>query len=71
MTFVALASLLLAAPGVVIPAFRRILVDGVFNHGMHDWLRPLLIGMRPTAVLRALLPGCNSAYLARLETRCR
>ena len=38
-TFVALASLLLVAPGIVIPTLSRVLVDGVFSRGMDGWLR--------------------------------
>src|SRR5262249_25032250 len=66
---VVLTSLLLVVPGLVIPAFSKVLVDDVLIHGFRDWVRPLLLAMALTAVLRAALTWIQQAYLLRLETR--
>lgn len=67
--FIALAALALVVPGVAIPAFSRIFVDGVLVGGQEGWLKPLLAGMVLTAALRAGLTLVQQRLLLRLETR--
>lgn len=67
--YVVLASLALVIPGLVIPAFSRVFVDKVLVGGLQNWVRPLLIGMAITAVLRAGLTWLQQYYLLRLETK--
>jgi NHLM bacteriocin system ABC transporter peptidase/ATP-binding protein len=69
LAFVVLASLLLVVPGVLIPAFTKVFVDEYLVLGLKDWVRPLLLAMALTAVLRGLLTWVQQAYLLRLEAR--
>ncbi len=67
--FAALAGLALVVPGLAIPIFSRIFVDDYLVGGMSDWLRPLLLGMAITALLRGGLSWLQQHYLLRLETK--
>lgn len=69
LTFVILVSLLLVVPGLVIPAFTKIFVDDFLVKQLQDWIRPLLLAMAITAVLRAALTWVQQGYLLRLNTR--
>ncbi len=69
LTYVVLASLALVIPGLLIPIFTKIFVDEVLVKGMQDWLRPLLLGMALTAIMRASLTWLRQRYLLRLETK--
>lgn len=68
-TFLALASLGLVVPGLMVPAFSRIFVDYYLVQGLTDWLTPLLIGMAVAASLRAGLTWLRLHYLLRLQTK--
>ena len=67
--FAVLTGLALVIPGLVIPTFTRIFVDEVLVGQMNDWLRPLLIGMAITAVLRAVLTWLQESCLLRLQAK--
>jgi NHLM bacteriocin system ABC transporter peptidase/ATP-binding protein len=67
--FVVLVGLGLVIPGLVIPVFTRIFVDQILIGRMSDWMRPLLVAMVATAVIRALLTWLQQRYLTRLETK--
>jgi NHLM bacteriocin system ABC transporter peptidase/ATP-binding protein len=67
--FILLASLALAIPALAIPAFTRIFVDYYLIAHLGDWLRPLLVGLAATALLRAGFTALQQACLLRLETR--
>jgi NHLM bacteriocin system ABC transporter peptidase/ATP-binding protein len=69
LTYVVLTSLFLVIPGLIIPAFSRVFVDDYLILGYKDWIRPLLLAMGLTAVLRLILTWIQQAYLLRLETR--
>jgi len=69
LTFVVFASLFLVIPGLVIPAFTKIFVDEFLVNEFKDWVRPLLLAMGLTAIIRALLTWIQQHYLLRLETR--
>jgi NHLM bacteriocin system ABC transporter peptidase/ATP-binding protein len=69
--FVALTSLALVIPGLVLPAFSRIFVDYILIRGIHDWLRPLLIGMALTAVVRFGLLMLRQQMLLNVRSRLR
>jgi NHLM bacteriocin system ABC transporter peptidase/ATP-binding protein len=64
-----LASLALAVPGIVIPAFGKIFVDDILVRNLHDWFTPLLIGMAVTAVSRGLVTAFQQSLLLRLQTK--
>ncbi|HYD78261.1 MAG TPA: NHLP family bacteriocin export ABC transporter peptidase/permease/ATPase subunit [Paucimonas sp.] len=67
--FLMLVTLALVVPGLAIPVFTKVFVDGYLVNGAQDWLRPLLIGMGMTAVLRTVLTWLQQKYLLRLETK--
>ncbi len=69
LTFALLAGLALVVPGLALPAFTQVFVDQVLVHNLRDWLRPLLLGMGLTAVVRAALGWLQHYYLLRLDTK--
>ncbi|HEX3126400.1 MAG TPA: NHLP family bacteriocin export ABC transporter peptidase/permease/ATPase subunit [Thermoanaerobaculia bacterium] len=69
LAFVLLAGLGLVIPGLAVPVFSKLFVDGVLLEGHIEWLRPLLLAMGFTALTLGLLTWLQQAYLLRLETR--
>ncbi|MGQ0655173.1 MAG: NHLP family bacteriocin export ABC transporter peptidase/permease/ATPase subunit, partial [Betaproteobacteria bacterium] len=67
--YLVVVGLALVVPGMVIPAFSAIFIDKFFVGGMESWLRPLLLGMAVTALLRAALGWLEGWYLLRTQTR--
>jgi NHLM bacteriocin system ABC transporter peptidase/ATP-binding protein len=61
-----LAGLLLTVPRLAVPAFTQVFVDEILVQGRQDWLRPLILGMLITAVLRGILARSRLYYLRRL-----
>jgi NHLM bacteriocin system ABC transporter peptidase/ATP-binding protein len=69
LAFLVLAGLALVVPGLIIPAFSKIFVDDILVGGKTNWVRPLLLGMGLTALLRLGLTYVQQACLLRLQTR--
>ena len=69
MAFVILAGLALAIPELAAAALQRVYVDGVLIEGHVGWLRPLLIAVAATAVIRLAAAGLQQFHLTRLEIR--
>lgn len=69
MFFIFLAGLALVIPGIVIPTFTQIFVDDILVKGMDSWLKPLLIGMFITLLMRTALMALQEYYLLKLETK--
>ena len=67
--FVVLCGLLLVVPGLIVPTFSRIFVDEVLVGGRGFLVRPLLIGMALTALVRMALTWLREHFLLRLETK--
>jgi NHLM bacteriocin system ABC transporter ATP-binding protein/NHLM bacteriocin system ABC transporter peptidase/ATP-binding protein len=67
--FVILAGLALVIPNLVSAAFQRVFIDEILVEGHHDWLRPLLLAIALTALLRLAASGLQQVYLTRLEVR--
>jgi NHLM bacteriocin system ABC transporter peptidase/ATP-binding protein len=67
--FAVVTGLFLVLPGLVIPAFTRVFVDDILLGGLHDWLRPLILGMAVAAVLRGSLTWLQQRTLLRLQTK--
>jgi NHLM bacteriocin system ABC transporter peptidase/ATP-binding protein len=63
------AAFLLVLPGLAIPAMSEIFVDKVLIQNLHDWARPLVLGLLLTAVLRALLAGIQLRLLRLLKIK--
>ena len=62
-------SVVLAVPGLVIPAFAKIFVDDILIENLPGWFTPLLIGMAVTAAGRALVTALQQSILLRLQTK--
>jgi NHLM bacteriocin system ABC transporter peptidase/ATP-binding protein len=69
LAYVMLAGLFLVIPGLVIPTFSKIFIDRILIGQSLDWVRPLLVGMGLTALLRAGLTWLQESYLLRFETK--
>jgi NHLM bacteriocin system ABC transporter peptidase/ATP-binding protein len=67
--YVVLATLALMVPGIVIPVFSKIFVDNILIQGSPFWLKPLLLAMAATAIVRALLTYIQQQGLLRLEMK--
>jgi NHLM bacteriocin system ABC transporter peptidase/ATP-binding protein len=59
----------LVLPGLVIPVFTSVFIDKLLISGMESWLKPLLIGMILTAILRVSLTWLEQYYLLRVRTQ--
>lgn len=69
MLMLVLCGLAMVVPGLVIPAFSRIFVDHVLVAHVEGWLRPLLIAMTMTLLLRFALGVLQQRYIRRLQTK--
>ena len=69
LAYVFIASLAMVIPGLAIPVFSQVFVDSYLISRLDSWVKPLLLGMALTAVLRAVLVGLQQSYLLKLETR--
>ena len=67
--FVILCGLFLVIPGLVIPTFSRIFIDEYLVGGRESFIRPLIVGMGLTAVIRMILTYLQEYYLLRMETK--
>ncbi len=63
------AGFLLVLPQLAIPVFGKIFVDNILIDGRVEWLRPLLLGMGLTLLLRLLIRGLQLLYLRRLKIK--
>ena len=68
-TFLLLVAIAAVVPGIVIPALSSAFIDKVLIAGLDNWLKPLLIGMLMTAVLRIALASIENHYLLRAQTQ--
>ncbi|MUG99339.1 NHLP family bacteriocin export ABC transporter peptidase/permease/ATPase subunit [Scytonema sp. UIC 10036] len=64
--FCFLAGLLLTVPRLAVPGFTQVFVDEILVSERTDWIRPLVIGMVVTGILRALLARVRLTYLRLL-----
>nr|WP_314628710.1 NHLP family bacteriocin export ABC transporter peptidase/permease/ATPase subunit [uncultured Noviherbaspirillum sp.] len=67
--YVFIASLAMVVPGLAIPVFSQVFVDSYLIGRLDSWVKPLLLGMLLTALLRATLVWLQQSILLRLETR--
>lgn len=67
--FVVLATLALALPNLVIPVFSKVYVDAVLVDRRDAWLKPLLLAIAITCVVKAFVTYLQQNALLRLETR--
>jgi NHLM bacteriocin system ABC transporter peptidase/ATP-binding protein len=69
LAYVFLATLALVVPGLLIPVFSRVFVDNILIGGSARWLKPVLLAMAVTALVRALLTYLQQHSLLRLEMK--
>jgi NHLM bacteriocin system ABC transporter peptidase/ATP-binding protein/NHLM bacteriocin system ABC transporter ATP-binding protein len=69
LVFVILAGLALVIPNLVSAGFQRVFIDEILVAGHRDWLKPLLLAMGLTALLRLAAAALQQVYLMRLEVR--
>lgn len=69
LALVVLIGLALVVPGLMVPTFAKVFVDGILIDRQTGWLAPLLGVMVATALARAVLMAWRQRVLARLETR--
>ncbi|MEZ5403209.1 MAG: NHLP family bacteriocin export ABC transporter peptidase/permease/ATPase subunit [Bryobacteraceae bacterium] len=69
LTYVILASLGLVLPNMLVPVFSRIYIDNFLVGGLVDWLKPLLLAMTITAVVKGLFTYLQQQSLMRMETK--
>jgi NHLM bacteriocin system ABC transporter peptidase/ATP-binding protein len=67
--FVLLCGVALVIPGLVVPTFARVFIDEYLVAHRESLLRPLLMGMAATAIVRMILTWLQQYYLLRLETK--
>jgi NHLM bacteriocin system ABC transporter peptidase/ATP-binding protein len=67
--FVILCGLFLVVPGLIIPTFTRVFIDEYLIAHKAALIKPLLIGMGITAMLRILLTWLREYVLLRFETK--
>src|ERR1043166_3389921 len=68
LAFVVLAGLALVIPGFIVPVFTKVFIDEFLVRHMESWVRPLLLGMGITAIIRATLTWLQQYYLMRFRT---
>jgi NHLM bacteriocin system ABC transporter peptidase/ATP-binding protein len=69
LAYAVLATLALVLPGLVIPVFQKIFVDDILIQGSKSWLRPLILAMIVTALVRGLLTLLQQRGLLRMEMK--
>jgi NHLM bacteriocin system ABC transporter peptidase/ATP-binding protein len=64
-----LLSFLMVIPGIVSASFSKIFIDDILIQHLTGWLRPLLVGMVVTALVRTVLTILRQSLLLRLQTK--
>ncbi len=68
-TAIAVASLLIAVPGLVTPLGLKLFVDDVLVRGYADWLFPLVLGLVVAALAGGFLAWFQQRLLVALQTK--
>ncbi|WP_294644192.1 NHLP family bacteriocin export ABC transporter peptidase/permease/ATPase subunit [uncultured Aureimonas sp.] len=66
---IALLSVALIVPGLVLPVFAKLFVDGVVVRQQEQWLIPILLMLAATALLRASLTYARQSLVLRLQSK--
>lgn len=66
---IVLLSLALVIPGVVLPVYAKLFVDGVLMLNQEHWVKPLFIALALTALIRAALTHLRASLILRLKTK--
>ncbi|QAA92974.1 NHLP family bacteriocin export ABC transporter peptidase/permease/ATPase subunit [Pollutimonas thiosulfatoxidans] len=63
------AGLLVAAIGIITPAFSRVFIDYVMIEGLKDWLTPLLIAIAAAGLTLTLITWLREILITRLHIK--
>ncbi len=69
LALVALFSLLLVVPGLVVPGLSRLFVDRVLVQHVDGWVAPLCLAVAGAALLQTAVTHLQIRYLVRLEAK--
>lgn len=64
-----LLSFVMVIPGLIAASFSKIFIDDILIQHLNGWLRPLLVGMAVTALIRTVLTLLQQSLLLRLQTK--
>jgi NHLM bacteriocin system ABC transporter peptidase/ATP-binding protein len=67
--FMAVTTLFLVLPGIVVPGLSKVFVDDVLVGGMTGWVRPLIMGLASAAILQGVLTYLQGRCLQRTEAK--
>ncbi|MBF0226733.1 MAG: NHLP family bacteriocin export ABC transporter peptidase/permease/ATPase subunit [Desulfobacterales bacterium] len=67
--FVILCGLMLVAPGFIIPTFARVFIDECLISQKASLIKPIVVGMFLTAIMRMILTWLQGYFLLKLETK--
>jgi len=67
--YLVLATIALVLPNLVIPVFSRVYVDDFLISGKVNWLKPLLLAMAVTIMVKALATYLQQRSLVRMQTK--
>ncbi|MBU1106673.1 MAG: NHLP family bacteriocin export ABC transporter peptidase/permease/ATPase subunit [Candidatus Riflebacteria bacterium] len=67
--FLVCITLLLAIPGLIIPAFSRVYIDDILIAGKKDWIKPLIVFMAIITVFQALVSYMQKMVISRFQVR--
>lgn len=67
--YLIIAGLGLVIPGLIAPIFTKIFVDDYLVGKLDSWVKPLLLGMFLTMMLRGALTWLKQYYLMRFESK--
>ena len=67
--FLMLVGLALVIPGLIIPTFSRIFIDDILVNGKNEWIKPLILGIGVTAIIRGILVWLQQHYLLKLQIK--
>ena len=69
LVYMILATLALVLPNILVPIFSKIYIDNFLIGGRVSWLKPLLLAMAFTAILRAVFTHLRLRMLTRFEMK--
>lgn len=69
LAYLVLVGLALVIPGLVLPVFTKVFIDEYLVGHMQSWIKPLLIGMGFTLLVRGILVWLQGYYLTRFHTK--
>lgn len=69
LAYLILAGLALVIPGLVLPVFTKIFIDDYLIGHLDSWIKPLLIGMGITLLVRGALTWLQHYYLTRFHAK--